>query len=173
MAYYRQVGDVPPKRHTQHRNPDGGLYYEELMGEEGFSSDSALLYHRHIPSAILDAVPWQLAEQATATNHPLRPRHLRLHELFPGEDYKRHDVVTGRRLLLGNADVRLSYVVAWEASALSRNATGDVCVFLESRSATVQTVCGELPARQGDYVLLPRATTHRWIPDGDQPLRAY
>ncbi|MDT7577575.1 MAG: homogentisate 1,2-dioxygenase, partial [Pseudonocardiales bacterium] len=40
MAYYRQSGDIPPKRHTQHRTPEGGLYYEELMGEEGFSSDS-------------------------------------------------------------------------------------------------------------------------------------
>ncbi|MEO9133799.1 MAG: homogentisate 1,2-dioxygenase, partial [Jatrophihabitantaceae bacterium] len=46
MAYYQSRGRVPPKRHTQHRAPDGGLYYEELMGEEGFSSDSSLLYHR-------------------------------------------------------------------------------------------------------------------------------
>ena len=40
MAYYRSIGSIPPKRHTQHRTPEGGLYYEELMGEEGFSSDS-------------------------------------------------------------------------------------------------------------------------------------
>ena len=53
MAYYRSVGDVPPKRHTQHRDPDGHLYREELMGEEGFSSDSSLLYHRGVPSAIV------------------------------------------------------------------------------------------------------------------------
>jgi homogentisate 1,2-dioxygenase len=37
MAHYRQVGEVPRKRHTQFRRPDGGLYAEELMGEEGFS----------------------------------------------------------------------------------------------------------------------------------------
>ena len=49
MAYYRSVGDVPPTRHTQHRDPDGNLYREELMGEEGFSSDSSLLYHRGVP----------------------------------------------------------------------------------------------------------------------------
>ena len=55
MAYYRQLGTIPPKRHTQHRRPNGELYYEELIGEEGFSSDSSLLYHRHIPSAIVDA----------------------------------------------------------------------------------------------------------------------
>ena len=29
MAYYRSVGSVPPKRHTQHRDPDGVLYYED------------------------------------------------------------------------------------------------------------------------------------------------
>ena len=45
MAHYRCLGSVPPKRHTQHRDSDSALYYEELMGEEGFSSDSSLLYH--------------------------------------------------------------------------------------------------------------------------------
>ena len=83
MAHYRSVGDVPRKRHTQHRRPDGSLYYEELMGEEGFSSDSSLLYHREIPSAIVDARPWTLPSQQTSPNAPLLPRHLRLHALFP------------------------------------------------------------------------------------------
>ncbi len=60
MAHYQAVGSIPPKRHTQHRRPGRGprpgeLYYEELMGEEGFSSDSSLLYHRNIPSTIVDA----------------------------------------------------------------------------------------------------------------------
>ena len=82
MAHYRQVGRVPPKRHTQHRRPDGGLYSEELMGEEGFSSDSSLLYHRGIPSAISDSRPWDLGDRCTTPNHPLKPLHLRLHQLF-------------------------------------------------------------------------------------------
>jgi len=171
MAYYRHVGNVPPKRHTQHRTPDGGLYYEELMGEEGFSADSSLLYHRFIPSAIVDATPWQLPDLATEPNHPLRPRHLKLHDLFPGEEWKRHDVVTGRRLVLGNGDVRISYVAAGESSPLYRNAIGDECVYVESGEGTVETVFGVLPFRQGDYVLLPRATTHRWVPAG--LVRAY
>jgi homogentisate 1,2-dioxygenase len=173
MAHYRLLGDVPPKRHTQHRRPDGGLYYEELMGEEGFSSDSSLLYHRGIPSAIVDAAEWSLPELATEANHPLRPRHLRLHQLFAGEEWKTQDVVTGRRLVLGNADVRLSYVAAGEPSPLYRNALGDECVYVESGSGVVETVFGALPVRQGDYVLLPRATTHRWLPRSGGPLRAY
>jgi homogentisate 1,2-dioxygenase len=173
MAYYRSVGDVPPKRHTQHRRPDGGLYSEELMGEEGFSSDSSLLYHAGLPSALVDATPWELPDQATTENRPLLPRHLTLHSLFEGQDWKAADAVTGRRLVLGNADVRISYVVAGEPSPLYRNAVGDECVFVESGSAAVETVFGALAATAGDYVVLPRSTTHRWVPTGDEPLRLY
>jgi len=176
MAYYRQVGSVPPKRHTQHRRPDGGLYYEELIGQEGFSSDSSLLYHRHIPAAIIDSQPWDLPDQTLTPNHPLTPRHLRLHALFAADDDARGkgaDAVTGRRLILGNDEVRIGYVAAHEASPLYRNAIGDECVYVESGAATVETVFGTLTARAGDYVMLPRACTHRWIPEGDELLRIY
>ncbi len=173
MAYYRQSGDIPPKRHTQHRTPDGGLYYEELMGEEGFSSDSSLLYHRGVPSAIVDATVWAPGDLATTANAPLTPRHFLLHDLFDDNEWKAVDAVTGRRLVLGNADVRISYVVAGDASPLYRNALGDECVYVESGSAVVETMFGVLDARQGDYVILPRATTHRWVPTGTEPLRLY
>lgn len=171
MAYYRQLGDIPPKRHTQHRTPGGELYFEELMGEEGFSSDSSLLYHRHIPSAIVDATVWHIPDQRTTPNHPLAPRHLKLHSLFQEEVIAGTDAVTGRRLILGNADIRISYVAAAAASPLYRNSVGDEVVYIESGSATVETVFGALSVEQGDYVLIPRATTHRWLPDG--PVRAY
>ncbi|GAA2247472.1 MULTISPECIES: homogentisate 1,2-dioxygenase [Kitasatospora] len=173
MAHYRQLGNIPRKRHTQHRTPDGGLYYEELMGEEGFFSDSSLLYHKGIPSAMVDAVPWELPDLATTPNLPLKPRHLKLHELFPGEEWKNTDAVTGRRLVLGNGDVRIGYVAAGAPSALYRNGLGDECVYVESGTATVETVFGSLKVGQGDYVIIPRATTHRWVPTGDGPLRAY
>lgn len=171
MAYYRQAGNIPPKRHTQHRDPDGNLYYEELMGEEGFSSDSSLLYHRGVPSAITDVREWLLPEQATTPNQPLLPRHLKLHDLFGTDDWQWKDAVTGRRLVLGNSDVRISYVVAGKASPIYRNAIGDECVFIEDGSATVETVFGNLDVGPGDYVIIPRATNHRWLPKG--MLRAY
>ncbi|WP_137294736.1 homogentisate 1,2-dioxygenase [Nocardioides dongxiaopingii] len=160
MAHYRQVGEVPPKRHTQHRDPQGRLYYEELMGEEGFSSDSSLLYHRGVPSAISSAEVWELPDQTRVPNHPLKPRHLKLHDLVTGTD-----AVLDRRLVLGNADVRISYVTTGtDASPLYRNAIGDECVYVESGSGTVETVFGVLAYRAGDYVVIPRATTHRWVP---------
>ncbi|SNS24105.1 homogentisate 1,2-dioxygenase [Actinomadura mexicana] len=178
MAHYRRVGHVPPKRHTQHRHIGRGdgeerLHFEELMGEEGFSSDSSLLYHREIPSAIVDSRVWDVPDQTTTPNHPLRPRHLKLHELFPKETWSETDVVTGRRVVLGNGDVRLSYVVSAADSPLYRNATGDEIVYIESGTATVETIFGTVRAEQGDYVVIPASTTHRWLPTGDQPLRAY
>ncbi len=175
MAHYLTRGAVPPKRHTQHRTPEGGLYFEELMGEEGFSSDSSLLYHRGIPSTISDARAWDLPDQATTPNHPLVPMHLRLHDLFDGETAAGADVVTGRRLVLGNGDVRLSYVVAGRPSPWYRNGVGDECCFVESGSARVETVFGLLEVEAGDFVVIPRATNHRWIPaeGGESLLRVY
>ncbi len=173
MAHYQRIGAVPHKRHTAFRRPDGGLYAEELMGEEGFSSDSSLLYHRGIPSAIVASRAWALPALDTVANHPLLPRHLKLHNLFPGLEWKAADPVTGRRLVLGNADVRLSYVVSAAPSPFYRNGIGDECVFVEAGAATVETAFGALDVGQGDYVILPRATTHRWLPTGDEPLRAY
>src|SRR3954452_10053703 len=173
VAHYRQVGDVPPKRHTQFRRPDGGLYSEELMGEEGFSSDSSLLYHRGIPSAMVDARPWELPDQSLTPNAPLVPRHLKLHDLFPGEEHKATDPVTGRRLVRGNAAVRISYAVSSLTSPYYRNAVGDECVYVERGTATVETTFGVLEVGPGDYVILPRATTPRWTPTGDEPLRTY
>ncbi|HYT10157.1 MAG TPA: homogentisate 1,2-dioxygenase, partial [Mycobacteriales bacterium] len=73
MPYYRRVGEVPRKRHTQFRKPDGGLYAEELMGVEGFSADSALLYHEHLPTAIVDSRVHAEPESRLTPNHPLMP----------------------------------------------------------------------------------------------------
>ncbi|MFG2971272.1 homogentisate 1,2-dioxygenase [Streptomyces sp. NPDC048288] len=165
MPYYHRAGSVPPKRHTQHRDPDGNLYYEELMGEEGFSSDSSLLYHRHIPSAVREFRVWDLGDQSLVPNHPLLPRHLSTHKLF-AEGEPGVDAVTGRRLLLGNEDVRLAYVVADAVSPYYRNATGDECLYVEAGRARVESVFGDLEVGDGDYVIVPRATTYRIVPDG-------
>ncbi len=173
MSFYRSVGSVPPKRHTQHRDPEGRLYHEELMGEEGFSSDSSLLYHVGVPSGIVDSQVWDLPDQSRTPNHPLKPRHLKLHTLFPEPgDGPGACPVEGRRMVLGNNDVRLNYVVTGtDPSPLYRNAIGDECVYVESGSGVVETVFGVVPYRTQDYVLIPRATTHRWVPS--EPSRLY
>ncbi|TDL34018.1 homogentisate 1,2-dioxygenase [Arthrobacter nitrophenolicus] len=173
MAYYRQLGKIPKTRHTLFRADSGAIYYEELMGEEGFSSDSSLLYHRNIPSALVGAREWELPDQSLTANAPLLPRHLKLHGLFTDDQARTVDAVTGRRLVLGNGDVRINYAWVGQTSPLYRNSTGDECVYVEDGSAVVETVFGALPVAKGDYVIIPRATTHRWVVQDGEVAKLY
>lgn len=169
MTYYLRAGTVPAKRHTVMRRGDGAIAYEELIGEEGFSGAASLLYHRGVPSQTIDSRPWDLGDVKTRPNHPLRPLHLRLGDLFPGDSHESNDAVRHRRLVLGNRDVRIAYSVGSRPSPLYSNATGDELVFVQSGRARLESVFGALEVGAGDYVIVPRATIHRWVPDG--PLR--
>ena len=152
MPYYRSVGEVPRKRHVQFRQPDGRLYAEELMGEEGFSSDSALLYHRELPTRIVNAVAAGTSEVALEAPEVLLPRHLLTHKLG-----------TGRSVLMGNSSVRISYDVRVEDSSLYRDSDGDLLVYVESGAGVLESVFGRLTVGSGDYVVIPTGTTHRWV----------
>ncbi|MEV1171833.1 homogentisate 1,2-dioxygenase domain-containing protein [Nonomuraea sp. NPDC049784] len=162
MPYYRVVGEVPRKRHVQFRRPDGGLYAEELMGEEGFSSDSSLLYHRYLPTAIIKAeAVTPTLETRLEPNLPLSPRHFRTQELSSAGD-----LVTGRMLLAGNGDVRLSYATSDQASELYRDSMGDECVYVQEGRVRFESTYGVIEAGEGDYIVIPTGTIHRWVPDG-------
>ena len=167
MPYYRSIGEIPRKRHTQFRQPDGGLYAEELMGQEGFSSDSSLLYHRHLPTAIVAADEFEPAAWSRVANRPLKPRHFRTHKLDAGGA----DPVLGRQHLLANDDCRISYAVADRPSPLYRNAIGDECLYVESGTARIESTFGVLEAVAGDYAIIPTSVIHRIVPVGDAPLR--
>jgi homogentisate 1,2-dioxygenase len=167
MPHYRRVGEVPPKRHTQFRAPDGTLYAEELMGAEGFSSSSSLLYHRRPPTALLSAEVVPAGDDQLRANEPLLPRHLRTGELPAGGD-----LVVGRRLLLANDDVRISTAHPTDPSPLYRNAAGDELVYLRTGGARLESPFGSLDCRSGDYVVIPTGTTHRWVPETGAPVAA-
>ncbi len=161
MPYYRQVGTIPPKRHTRHGTPEGFAYAEELMGQEGFASRSALLYHVHSPSAITAIEPVDPHGSPLSPDLPLTPRHIRTGDL-PAVGT---DLVQGRTDLLGNADLTISWASATETGPLYRNAEGDELVFVQRGRATLQSVFGELPVGPGDYVVVPASTTQRWVID--------
>jgi homogentisate 1,2-dioxygenase len=167
MPYYRRVGEIPPKRHTQFRAPDGQLYAEELMGTEGFSSSSSLLYHRRPPTALVAAEAVPEKDPGLGPNEPLLPRHLRTGTLPAGGD-----LVADRTLLLANGSVRLLVAQPTQSSGLYRNAIGDEIVYLRQGSARLDSVFGTLDCHAGDYVVIPTSTTHRWIVEKDEPVHA-
>jgi homogentisate 1,2-dioxygenase len=167
MPHYRVAGEIPRKRHVQFRRPDGGLYAEELMGEEGFTSDSSLLYHRHLPTAIVKSEGVSgIGEIDLVPNHPLQPRAYRTQDLPVGGD-----LVLGRQPLFGNDDVWISFAAADAVSELYRNSVGDEVVYLQSGSMRFESSYGVLEVAEGDYVVIPTGTIHRWLPGAD-PVRA-
>lgn len=164
MPYYRRVGQVPRKRHLRSFDAGGTrLLHEELMGEEGFSAQSALLYHRYSPSAIVSAEAVDDPRSCSfSTGAPVLPRHLRTGELPAGGD-----PVLGRVRLLGNADVMVSWVSSASDSSIYRDATGDQLFFVHGGEAVLESSFGALAVGTGDYVVVPAGTTHRWrVPGG-------
>lgn len=55
MPVYHESGSIPSKRHVVFRKPDGGLYQEELVGTQGFSGMSSLVYHLYPPTRVTRA----------------------------------------------------------------------------------------------------------------------
>jgi len=160
MPHYRAVGPVPRKRHTKAAGADGRPLFEELLGTEGFARESALLYHRCSPSAILDVQPMEVPAPEPAGG--VGPRHLRTDQLPAGGD-----LVTGRRRLLANADVVICFARADEPSPLHRCTVGDELVYVHEGSAVLESVFGALEVGAGDHVVVPAGTTHRWVPDAE------
>ena len=165
MPYYRQVGEVPRKRHTIFNGDDGARRHEQLMGQEGFSSRSALLYHRSSPSAITAIEPIDAPADTLERDQPLTPRHVRTGSLAPAGD-----VVLDRRVLFGNSDVRVAFAAAAATSPLYRNAVGDELVYVQSGTARLESVFGALDVGPGDYVVIPCGSTHRIENTGSETL---
>ena len=158
MPFYHTLGQIPRKRHTIFRRPDGGLYAEELMGHEGFTGTSSLLYHTHPPTTVKSArklrdVVW-LADEDTSLRH----RHFLTARIKHGGS-----PTLDRIPLLFNADIGMLYV---EPDAndthFYRNSQADECIYVVEGKGVLESVFGDLPFQAGDYVVIHRNITHRW-----------
>src|SRR5690349_15010300 len=102
MPRYVTLGQIPRKRHTQFRKPDGSLYSEQVFGTKGFSGIASILYHVHPPTQVHEFVPIDEVRPQTLDHEPLRHHHLKTHAL-PASG----DPITGRTPLLLNSDVSI------------------------------------------------------------------
>jgi homogentisate 1,2-dioxygenase len=156
------MGELPRKRHTVFRQPDGSLYHEHLMGSRGFSGPASLLYHRRPPTSIastrlVQRVEWQADDDAT-----LHMRHFQTHCLPQSKS-----LTLNRTPLLFNGDVALSFVQPTASDDFYyRNAEGDELVYVAEGNGVLESQMGDLPYRAGDYVVIPRGIIHRWRLDG-------
>lgn len=164
MPFYVSRGQVPHKRHVQFRKPDGGLYREQVMGTRGFSGIQSILYHINPPTAVLRVEDLGPAVHEYEEEGALRHRHFRTAPVESGGD-----IVSGRRLLMGNSDVVVSLVRPTEAmNYFYRNGEADEVLFIHEGRGRLQTNYGSLPYGPGDYLVIPIGTTWRMLPaDGE------
>ena len=159
MPHYYSLGNIPHKRHTQFRKPDGSLYSEQLFSTEGFSSNSSLLYHLHPPTKIIKVEePVNVAPKA-ATDNILKHRCFKGFSVKPEADY-----LNSRKTVLFNNDVAL--LLAAPQKGLSetvfyKNADTDEVLFIHEGTGTLKTQYGQIPFSYGDYVVIPRGTIYQ------------
>lgn len=155
MPFYHQSGQIPHKRHTQFRKPDGGLYREELMGLEGFSSLQSILYHHYLPPRVLKVEDLGSLAPEYVDFGPIRHRAFATLGAPSGGDPQ-----TARRLLLGNRDVTLSLSCpAHSMDYYYRNAQAYETWFVHEGSGLLRSQFGSLPFRPGDYLVIPFGVT--------------
>jgi len=158
MPVYRQLGEVPSKRHKIFRKPSGELYAEELLGNLGFTGPSSLLYHTRRPTAVRALSTLRKIEWEQADPEPLRHRHFRT-QLSQNSA----DVIAGRTPLLFNKDVSMEVVRPAEAvSNFYRNAQGDELVYVSEGQGVLESPLGRIPFEAGDYLVIPRGILHRY-----------
>ena len=96
MPHYYQLGNIPHKRHTQFRKPNGELYSEQLFSTEGFSNDSSLLYHVHPPTQIIKTEPQVSVAPTIAEEKMLKHRSFEGFKISPVKDYLQEEKSTSQ-----------------------------------------------------------------------------
>jgi homogentisate 1,2-dioxygenase len=163
MHYYT-LGQIPHKRHTVFRQPDGKLYSEELFSTEGFSSDYSLLYHIFPPTRIKDiGVPKDITPKLALKNN-MQHRSYVTFKNTPAKDY-----LKSRIPLLVNTDLYIGVASPTESMTyFFKNADADEVLFIHEGSGKLKTAFGELNFGYGDYLVIPRGIVYKLEFNTDQ-----
>ncbi|MDA9773447.1 homogentisate 1,2-dioxygenase [Saprospiraceae bacterium] len=157
MHYY-SLGEIPQKRHTQFRKPNGELYSEQLFSTEGFSDVYSLLYHTHPPTQIVQVGdPIDIAPK-TIHDKQLKHRSLSGFSVKPEADY-----LKSRKAVLVNNDCQILCAAPTDLKMdyFFKNADADEVIFVHEGSGTMRTMYGNLQFKYGDYIVVPRGTIYQ------------
>lgn len=161
MAYYRQMGLFPPKRHTIFRKEDGSLFREQVMGTKGFSGIQSILYHHDPPTAVLESKLIADIRPAYEEHHGLKHRHFHTAAIKT-----KGDPIDGRQFVLGNDDLLLGICKPIEEMKYYyRNGDGDELWFVHQGTGKLETLYGTLSYEPGDYLVIPIGTIYRVFPE--------
>ncbi len=158
MPIYHKLGKIPPKRHTQFRKTDGGLYYEQLFGTIGFDGMSSLLYQVHRPTMVKEVLSETDVAPKIAVQKNIKARLLKGFDVPPQDDF-----LDSRTPLLVNADIHIGLAAPRKSLTqyFYKNADADEMLFVHRGTGTLRTQLGNIPFEYGDYLIIPRGMIYQ------------
>jgi len=158
MPLYHKLGKIPPKRHTQFENGNGGLYYEQLFGTVGFEGMSSLLYHIHRPTMVKEVL-----ESINVSPEIKDDKNILSRKMIGFSAEPKDDFLESRVPLMTNKDVTIG--VASPKKSLSeyfyKNADCDELLFIHRGSGILRTLLGNINFEYGDYLIIPRGVIYQ------------
>lgn len=158
MPQYHTLGQIPHKRHTVFRKPDGSLYAEELVSTHGFSNVYSLIYHAFPPTLVKE-----IAEPVSVHPAVYKEKHLK-HSSFLGfKIAPEADYLKSRKTVLLNNDLQIALAAPSESlnNYFYKNADSDEMIFIHEGSGLLKTIYGSIPFGYGDYLIIPRGTIYQ------------
>jgi homogentisate 1,2-dioxygenase len=156
------AGLIPQKPHTVHKDSKGELLYEEMHTRSGFSGAFTYFYHRFPITPHREVAEskrgWPTAELDPRAIYPLRRRLYDSGKIPAGGQ-----LLDARTPILFNKDVTILLARPTETDdAYFANGDGDELWFVHEGAARLESPCGWLDVKEGDYVWVPRSMVHRW-----------
>lgn len=158
MPLYHKLGNIPPKRHTQFRKPDGSLYAEQLFGTIGFDGMYTNSYHEQRPTQVKEIRGQYSVAPKIAKNNNIQSYRFRGFEVAP-----EHDYLESRKIVLTNSDCNIILAAPQHSTQdyFYKNTDADELIFVHKGSGTLRTHLGNLDFKYGDYLLVPRGIIYK------------
>lgn len=163
MVFYVKQGKIPESRHTF--DDPGHVLREELFGEESFEGPYSLIYHQREPTRVKAVTRMVKEPLESGASDEMRHRHLKGFDIGPDGD-----LISGRKYLLFNTDVRLGITKPSERmDYFYRNAMMEQVLFVHRGSGKLHSSLGTLKFSAGDYLHIPKGTTYyaEYSPDSE------
>jgi len=158
MPIYHKLGNIPQKRHTIFKSPQGDFYYEQLFGTEGFHGHSSLLYHTHRPTQVKEILKSYSVEPKVAIGKNIKSLLLKGFDIKPTADF-----LESRKTVLFNNDCHIGLAAPTESMKhyFYKNADADELIFIHKGKGKLKTFMGNIPFEYGDYLVIPRGMIYQ------------
>lgn len=158
MPFYHKLGDIPHKRHTQFRKPNGDLYSEQLFGTIGFDGMSTNSYHEQRPTQVKEIRGQYSVKPEVAKENNMQAYRFKGFKVQPEKDY-----LESRKAVLTNSDCTIILAAPQDKTQpyFYKNTDADELLFVHKGSGKLRTHLGNLDFKYGDYLLIPRGVIYK------------